>query len=156
MAATATPALRGHRPALALVTTGVLGFLGITAVGGGAALIFGPGTAPGDSLQRIPLIDSWVVPGLVLGIGFGLGSLLVAYGVFRKPHWAWLGRVERRTGHHWSWIATILIGFGQLVWLALELVYLPDLSWLQALYTVVSVALLVLPMSTPVSRYLSR
>jgi hypothetical protein len=76
--------------------------------------------------------------------------------VFRKPHWAWLGRVERRTGHHWSWIATILIGFGQLVWLALELVYLPDLSWLEALYAVVSIALLVLPMSTPVSRYLSR
>src|SRR6266545_4971568 len=126
MAATATPALRGHRPALALVTTGVLGFLGITAVGGGAALIFGP------------------------------GSLLVAYGVFRKPHWAWLGPVERRTGHHWSWIATILIGFGQLVWLALELVYLPDLSWLEALYTVVSVALLLLPVSVPVSRYLSR
>src|SRR6266545_1017654 len=115
MAATATPALRGHRPALALVTTGVLGFLGITAVGGGAALIFGPGTAPGDSLQRIPLIDSWVVPGLVLRIGFG-----------------------------------------QLVWLALELVYLPDLSWLEALYTAVSVALLLLPVSVPVSRYLSR
>lgn len=105
------PAPTRHRPASVLTAIAVLVFLGISAVAGGVALVFGIGAAPpSDWLDGIPLIDSWVVPGLVLGIGFGLGSLVAAYGMLRKPWWRWLGFLERLTRHHWSWVATILIG----------------------------------------------
>lgn len=72
----------------------------------------------------MPVIASWTVPGLVLGAGFGLGSLVAAYGMLRRPYWPRLGFVARLTGHHWSWIVTLLLGLGQLVWITLELVYL--------------------------------
>ncbi len=156
MTATAASAVTHHRPAAVLTTIGVLVFLGISAFGGGVALVFSLGSAapPQSWLDKIPLVDSWTMPGLVLGLGFGVGSLIVAYGVTRRPHWAWLDVVERPTRHHWSWIATILIGLGQVVWITLELFYLPELSALQAVYGVVGVALLLLPLLAPVRAYL--
>ena len=101
------------------------------------------------------MIDSWVPPGLVLGIGFGAGSLVAAYGMLRRPRLGWLGSVEQLTRHHWSWIATILIGLGQVAWIGIELIYLPELSALQAVYGGVGVVLLLLPMHPAVRRYLA-
>jgi hypothetical protein len=126
MASTATTT--AHRPTAVRSTVGVLVFLGISALAGGVALVLGVGAAPpADWLDEIPLIDSWVVPGLVLGLGFGVGSLLAAYGMLRRPRWAWLGALERLTRHHWSWIATIGIGVGHIAWIVLELIYLGKL-----------------------------
>lgn len=157
MAVVATSACFRHRPAAVNVTIGVLAFLGVTALAGGVAMIFGLGAMPPrDWLAQIPLIDSWVVPGLVLGIGFGLGSLFTAYGMLRLPRWRWLSFVERPTHYHWSWIATILLGLGHVAWIALELIYLPQPSILQAVYGTVGVALLVLPLRSAVRGYLAQ
>jgi hypothetical protein len=132
-------------------TIGVLGFLGVSALGGAAALIPGGDTAPSQEwLEDIPVVDSWLVPGLVLGVGFGLGSLVVAYGMLRRPRWHWLRPVEWLTGHHWSWLATIVIGAGQVAWIVLELIYLPELSPLEAVYGGVGLALVFMPMFRPV------
>jgi hypothetical protein len=150
----ASKAARHRQPAV-LSMIGVLAFLGFSALGGGVAMVAGGGLTPPTAwLDEIPVVDSWVVPGLVLGIGFGLGSMITAYGVLRKPRWPWLGLVERLTRHHWSWLATILIGLGHIAWITLELIYLPELSALQAVYGGVGAALLVLPMLRPVREYL--
>jgi hypothetical protein len=147
---------KGHRPASVLATVGLLGFLGISATAGGIALAGGGAAPPEQWLSDIPLVDSWTVPGLVLGLGFGVGSLVTAYGVVRRSRWSWLHGVERLTGHHWSWLATIVIGLGHAIWIGLELVFLPELSWLQVVYGAVALGLLVLPWLKPVRRYLSR
>jgi len=150
---TVRPALTGHRPAAVWATIGVLGFLGVSAAAGGLAMVVGVGAPPSDWLDRIPMIDTWVVPGVLLGAGFGLGSLLVAYGMLRqRPR---LRVAERLTRHHWSWIATVLIGLGQIVWIGLELVYLPQLSALQAVYGGVGIALVLLPLHPAVRDYLA-
>ena len=153
----AEPTVTRHRPASVLATIGVLVFLGLSALAGGIGLTFNvwfTSSFPGDWLDRIPLIDSWLIPGLVLGIGFGLGSLVAAYGMFRRPRWPWLGSAERLTGHHWSWIATVLIGAGQLVWILLEITYLGGVSPLHVVYGSVAVALMLLPLLSPVGNYL--
>ena len=134
-------------------TTGVLVFLGLTATGGGFALTFGPwdeATPPPEWLDRIPVIDSWVVPGLVLGIGFGLGSLVTAYGMARTPEWPWLAWAQRLTGRHWSWLACTALGLGQLTWIGLEVIYLPENSGLEVVYAVTGATLVVLALSRPV------
>jgi hypothetical protein len=155
MAVTVTPAVTGHRPAAVWTTIGVLVFLGVSAVAGGVAMVFGIGAAPPrEWLGRIPLINTWVIPGLVLGIGFGLGSLLAAYGMLRRPRWARLRPVERLTRRHWSWIVTILLGLGHIAWIVIELIYIP-LSGLQAVYGSVGVALLLLPVHPAVRAYLA-
>jgi hypothetical protein len=151
-----TMAVKTGRPASVLATVGLLGFLGISATAGGIALASGSAAPPERWLADIPLVDSWTVPGLVLGLGFGVGSLVTAYGMVRRPRWSWLHGIERLTGHHWSWLATILIGLGHAIWIGLELVFLPELSWLQVVYGAVALGLLVLPWLEPVRRYLSR
>lgn len=146
MALTAQRTIATHRPASVVASFVLLSFLAVTAIAGGIALSLGGGAAPDEEwLDAIPLIDSWLVPGLVLGIGFGLGSAVTAYGLMRMPHWRWLGWLERLTGHHWSWIATIAIGAGHVVWIGLELIYLPELSVLQLVYGPLGAALMLIP-----------
>lgn len=136
------------RSRVVLVLVAMLVFLGVTAVFGGTELVFGMwGTTafPSDWVDRVPLIDSWVIPGLVLGLGFGVGSLIVAYGLMRRPRWAWLGWAERLTGHYWAWSATLLVGLGLMAWIALEVIYLPARSWLEVLYGSIGILLAALP-----------
>jgi hypothetical protein len=146
------------RPPAVKATIGVLIFLGITALLGGAELAFGlwaGAEPPSDWLDALPVIDSWVLPGLVLGAGFGVGSLVAAYGMLRRPRTAWASAVERLTGRHWSWAMTELLGLGMLAWIGLEIGYLPERSWLEALYGLVGVALVLLPALPSVRRHLS-
>jgi hypothetical protein len=131
---------RTHATPPVVVTIALLAVLGVSATAGGIGLISGA-APPRQWLDSIPLIDSWIVPGLVLGVGFGLGSLVTAYGLTARYRWAWL--------------ATVLIGAGQVVWIALELVYLPRFSWLQPVFGAVGLALVLLPMHPGVRRYLT-
>jgi hypothetical protein len=60
----------------------MLVFLGVTALGGGVEMVVfraGNSHLPCAWLDSIPLVDSWPVPGLVLGLGFGVGLLVTAY-----------------------------------------------------------------------------
>lgn len=63
----------------------VLVFLGITAFAGGLEMLFFPhGNVylPDDMLDRLP-VDTFVLPGLILGGVIGLSSLVVAWGMLR-------------------------------------------------------------------------
>jgi hypothetical protein len=147
-------------PAGARVMIGVLLFLGITALVAGSAMVFGIGNEatmlPDEWLDSLPLIDSWVFPGIVLAAGFGLGSLLVAWGAIRRPDWAWARPVERSVKEHWAWIGTFLLGLGMVTWIALQFAFLPEYSWLMVLYGVIGLALLGLPFVPSVRRHYRR
>lgn len=153
-----TPSTRrtaGHRPPVERLVLCLLGFLGLTATLGGAAFVLAPVLVgegqwfPQSWLEDIPLVDSWLVPGLVLGAGFGLGSLLTWWGMLRRPDWHWARWATHATGRHWSWLATVLLGAGHCLWIGLELAYIP-LSYLHVLYGGVAVLLLLLPFSPSV------
>ncbi|MEU4339471.1 hypothetical protein AB0F59_33335 [Micromonospora lupini] len=147
----------GRRSAMVWATVGLLAFLGVSGLFGGVGLIFGiwgMDQIPREPLDRIPLIDSWLVPGLVLAVGFGLGSLIAAYGVLRRPPWPSIATPGHLSGRHWSWLATILLGLGQLAWLLVEFRYVGP-SLLLFVYGAVGAALTVLPMLMPVRRYLT-
>jgi len=95
-----------------------------------------------------------VLPGLVLALGFGVGGLASAIGMLRRR--GHLRLVEVRTGHHWSWSLTIALGVGLLFWIFLEVLYLPERSFLEALYALVGVTLIALASTGSVGTYLKR
>ncbi len=144
----------GRRPGAVIATIVVLAFLGISAAGGSSALLVPDWTPPNDWLGGIPVVTSWVIPGLVLLLVFGVGSLVVAWGVWRRPTLAWLAWVERATGRHWSWAAALALGVGQVAWIALELAFLPEASALQAVYGTTGVVLCILALLPSVRRHL--
>ena len=131
------------------ITAGLLVFLGLSASAGGFMMIIGSGTdslLPAEWLDEIPVIDSWLVPGLVLGVGFGLGSLMTAYGVIRKPSW---GRLEFNAIHTtWDTPTTIVASQDPVISGPIgheELVFLPEWSSLQAIYGPLGLSLALLP-----------
>jgi hypothetical protein len=153
MASMDAPAVLAHRPRVVLAIIGLLVFLGVSALGGGVGLISGWAAPPDAWLDRIPLITNWLVPGLVLGLGFGVGSLATAFGMLSRSPWSWLGAVERLTRHRWPWASAVLIGAGQVGWITLELVYLPQASALQAIYGTNGLLVLVAPVLPAARRY---
>lgn len=64
--------------------------------GGGLALLLDlDGTRPPISwLDEVPVVDSYLIPGLVLGVGFGVVSIVTTYGMIRRPRWK-VGRRAR-------------------------------------------------------------
>lgn len=127
------------------VLIGVVVFQGVTATAGGAAIVagetglvdVGDGIAlPEQWLDLVPF-DSWLVPGVILGAGLGLGALVVAWGLVREPDVAVLESLERATGHHWSWVGALALGTGLMAWIGVQLALLPGVSWLQGLYATV-------------------
>jgi hypothetical protein len=158
MTLTTTGVARQTRPHNVVWIGTLLLVLGIGAVGGGWAMTFGIGDGnllPDEYLEALPFVNSWVVPGLVLLIGFGVMSLVAAYGVLQRPHRSWARGIERITGHHWSWIATIAIGVGQVIWIGLEVISIP-FSWLMPTFGLVGLALALLPLTASAREYLRR
>jgi hypothetical protein len=156
MTLTATTTVQTHRPFAVGLISGLLALLGLGAVGGGGAMIFGIGgksMLPDEYLGMLPIVDSWLVPGLLLGVGFGFGSLVLLYGMLYKPNWPWLRGLERLTGHHWAWIGTIAIGVAHMAWIAIELISIP-FSFLMPTFGLVALALALLPWRPSVRAYL--
>lgn len=156
------------RPASVRVTVGTLGFLGLTALGGGIEMLLYPQGnqyVPIELIELVPIVDSFVLPGLVLALVFGVGSLVAMVGVLRRPHWRWLDGVERVTGHRWPWAATLALGVGFATWMAVEINWL-GLPWeaepdeqgftyaLYGIYVTVAILLLALPWAGGMREYL--
>ena len=143
------------RPPLILAAIVVLWFLGLTAIGGSVGFFVDVGMRDPAWLEEIPLVVNWAVPGLVLGLGFGVGSLIAAYGLTRRPHSPWLGWLEELTGHHWAWFATLALGIGMMTWIGLQLVWI-DFNILHVIYGTVGLALADLPLTPSFRDHLPR
>ncbi len=131
---------------------GLVLFQGITGTAGGAVLTWSGSGMPDEWLAGIPF-DSWVWPGVILGVGLGLAPLVIAYGLLRRPRWAALAPIERATGHHWSWVASVALGVGLLAWIVVELVMIAAFHpIMQPLYLAVGVGILATAASPPVRR----
>ena len=141
------------RPPLVTVAIVVLSFLGVSAIGGSVGFFADIGMRDPNWLEEIPLVVNWAVPGLVLGIVFGLGSLLTAYGLIRRPRWSWLGWLEELTGHHWAWFATLALGLGMMTWIGLQLIWL-DFNALHAVYGSIGILLATIPLARSFRVYL--
>jgi hypothetical protein len=117
-------------------TVGLLVALGLMAIAGGAALVY----KPDGSVMQMPLswlagspFPDFLVPGLILGGLFGLGSLVVAGLGLR------------------SWrIAPFLafaIGCGQMIWIVVELAIIKGVSILHPICFGIGLAIAVASVS---------
>lgn len=100
-------------------TVGLLAFLGLGAIGGGASLV----ARPDGSIMQMPVsllagspFRDFLIPGLILGGLFGLGSFAVAFMGIRRVRLA-------------PFLA-FAIGCGQMIWIVVELAVIKELSFL--------------------------
>lgn len=123
------------RPELHLagwLTIGLLALLGVGALAGGAALISKPdGSVMGFDVAILagsPFSD-FVVPGLILGGLFGVGSFVVAV----------LGLRHARIAP----FLAFAIGCGQMIWIVVELAIIGEFSFLHPTFFGVGLAIAV-------------
>lgn len=137
---------------------GCLAFLGVSAAFGGIVLTLNPtGTwlqIPLSILQFSPFRD-FLIPGLLLGIVFGLGSFATLLALWFRPVWPLGTALTRFTSAHWSWSAALAIGLGQVIWIITEMLMVRGTDWLQFVYGVLGLLILLLSFQPGLRRYLA-
>jgi hypothetical protein len=137
---------------------GCLAFLGVSAAFGGIVLTLNPtGTwlqIPLSILQFSPFRD-FLIPGLILGIVFGLGSFATLLALWFRPAWSMGTALTRFTGAHWSWSAAVAIGLGQVIWIVTEMLMVRGTDWLQFVYGGLGLLIVLLSFQPGLRRYLT-
>lgn len=102
------------------ILIGLLLFGAVSAFGGGVlGAASNGGGVPLSYLDGTPFTD-YLVPGLVLGAVIGGTQLAGAIGLLRRTSWAL--------------IATVVAGFGMMIWIFVEIALIRQYSDLQSIY----------------------
>jgi hypothetical protein len=142
-------AVRRERPLALYPLLLMIGVLSAAGLFGGLSLMT---DRTGASLQadlawldRTPVHD-FLVPGLFLFLVYGLFGLVLMWGLWTGRSFGPLTRMDRRTGHHWSWWGAITLGSILVAWIAYELFVIPAVIWLQPALAVMGLAIVGLAM----------
>ena len=112
------------------IAIGLMVLLGFGALGGGVALVTNP---DGSNMQfSVSLLagspfSDFLIPGLILGGLFGLGSFAVA----------WMGLLNWRPAP----FLAFAIGAAQMIWIVVELIVIKELSFLHPTFFCVGLAI---------------
>jgi hypothetical protein len=137
---------------------GCLAFLGVSAAFGGSLLVLDRrGTwlqMPLSLLQFSPFPD-FLIPGLILGIVFGIGSFATIVALWLHPAWSFGTALTRFTGEHWSWSAAVAVGLGQVIWIVTQMFMVHGTDWLQFVYGGLGLLIVVLTFQPSLRRHLA-
>lgn len=126
------------------VLVGLLLFQGVSAVGGGTVLVLDPsGQTMGWTTDMLAgtSFATYLWPGWILAMGLGVPALALAWGVAMRPFWQDAEAIERVTGHHWSWIGSIMLGIGLMGWILGQVTLIDVRSFLQPVMFLVGAAI---------------
>jgi hypothetical protein len=137
---------------------GCLAFLGVSAVFGGVVLVLDPTGGlmhmPLALLEFSPFRD-FLIPGLILGIVFGIGSLATFLALWFRPAWSFGAALTHFTGEHWSWSAAFAVGLGQVIWIVTQMLMVRGVSWLHLVFGVLGLLIMLLTLGPGLRRYLA-
>jgi hypothetical protein len=117
-----------HRPKVVWLLIGMQVFLAIGALSGGGAFILAPDghliQMPFSHLQKSPF-PNFLIPGILLFVFLGIYPLLIAYSLWKQPGWHWLNFINPFKHIHWSWAGSLAAGVIVLVWITVEIFWVP-------------------------------
>ena len=116
----------------------LLAFLGLSAMGGGSALIISPsgkllGGLPLSILERSPF-NNFLGPGIILFIVLGLFPALLVFALLKKPSSPLAEVFNYFKDMHWAWSFSIYIAFALIIWIQVEMFFLQAVVWLHTFY----------------------
>lgn len=146
-----------QRPLLLLLILSLcLLVLGINGLVGGYLMLNDPNGAPMgmpvSQLERTPFQD-FTIPGIILIVVWGLGSLVTLVGLWwpTKPHWM----NQLVSGFHvaWAWVLCVVLGFALFIWLTVQVFTLPQMAPPQYVLYVFACLMIALPFVPTMRRY---
>lgn len=131
----------------------LLGFLSLGALGGGFTLIISPRGEllglPLSMLEQSPF-SNFMIPGLILFLFFGLIPFLLIIALLKILESKLAERFNIFIDMHWAWSYTIYIGFGLIIWIQLQILFIQDISWAHTFYTLLGIAIIVVALMKPI------
>jgi hypothetical protein len=150
--------MENYRPRIVWLLIGLQIFLSLGAIFGGGAFILSPDGSlihmPISHLENSPFSD-FLVPGIFLFTFLGIYPLAVAYSLWEKPTWRWPNLINPFKQVHWSWAASLAAGVIVIIWIAVEMVWVP-IGFVHILYFILGALLLILTLLPIVRRYYTR
>ena len=124
----------------------LLAFLGLSAIGGGGALIISPtgkllGGLPLSILERSPFND-FLVPGIILFVILGIIPSLLVLALLKKSTFVFAERFNFFKDMHWAWTFSIYVAFALIIWIQVETIYIQGVGWLQTFYILYAIPLI--------------
>lgn len=132
----------------------LLAFLGLSAIGGGGALIISPsgeliGGLPLSILERSPFND-FLVPGIILFVVLGIIPGLLVVALLKKSRCVFAERFNFFKDMHWAWSFSIYVAFALIIWIQVETIFIQGVGWLQTFYMLYSIPLILVALLPPI------
>ena len=129
----------------AVTTLVILHFLlGVGATVSAIALIVAPDghliQLPLNLLAEAPFTD-FQFPGILLFVFIGVYPLVVAFSIWRQPAWSLPHRINPFRSFHWSWTASLAAGVILMVWIIVQIQWVP-LGFLHVFYLIWAMVIL--------------
>lgn len=124
----------------------LLSFLGLSAIGGGGALIISPsgkllGGLPLSILQNSPF-DNFLIPGIILFVVLGLFPCLIVFALVKRPESKIAEQFNFFKDMYWGWTFTIYLAFALIIWIQVETFFVQGVGWLQNFYMLYAIPLI--------------
>jgi hypothetical protein len=103
-------------------------------------------------LDRTP-VDDFLLPGLFLFGVYGVGGALLIAGLIGRGSPGPLRRLDAWAGFHWSWVGAVAYGVVLVLWIAYELVVMPERIWIQPALIAVGALIATIPLLAPMRRW---
>lgn len=121
---------------------GVLLFLGLGGIYGGLSFITDPtGGSMNVSqsyLTGLPIQD-YLLPGILLLVGFGIFPIILAIALWMKP--AWLAPLAN---HYMGWVVTVMLSIGLMLWMVVQVGIMGIQQPIQIIIIAVSITIFIL------------
>ena len=124
----------------------LLAFLGVSAIGGGGALIISPsgkllGGLPLSILKNSPFAD-FLIPGIILFVVLGIFPTLLIFALRKKTSSAFADHFNFFKDMHWAWSFSIYVAFALIIWIQIETIYIQGVGWLQTFYMLYAIPII--------------
>lgn len=145
-----------RKPPVLYLLVLVLLLQSITALICGAAMIYDPSGAPMmlpvEVLKHAPF-SNFFIPGLFLFSFLGILPLLAVYELLSRRDFRLLRRLNFYHDYRVGWMLSLCSGFATLIWITVQLQFTQTFHFLQTVYAIVGMLILVLSLLPPTMRY---
>ena len=126
----------------------LLGFLGLSAIGGGSALIISPsgkllGGLPLSILDHSPFAN-FLIPGIILFLVLGIFPVIIIFSLMKKTTSPLAEKFNLFSDMHWAWSFSIYIAFALIIWIQVETIFIQGVGWLQTFYMLYAIPLIII------------
>lgn len=130
-------------------------FQAASGIYGGIALITDP---TGESLDmpitflRGTPFNNYLIPGLILFTLLGALPAITFFGLVSRKTWKWTDALNIYNNKHWSWAFSLYISVMLIFWIDMQVMLIGYNHFIQTLYALVGLAILVFALLPPVMR----